>query len=339
MEQDIRFCRVDGRRVAYATVGEGPLLVFGGGRWVSHLEEDWDDPRYRAFVEELARTHRVIRHDRLGVGLSDRDLPGGANNETDLRSLAALMDVFGEEPATLFAVSCAGPAIAYYTAERPERVRSLIFFGGFASRSDVPEAKRSSLVEFVRANWGLGSQLLASIFIPNASGQEIEELAAYQRRAASAQAAAEFLRLEFETDLRPVLPRIAKPTLVMHRHGDRAVPIAKGRELASLLPNARFVPLAGDSHIPWIGDRRHTLRALGAFLQQPVEADHDGGPLSNRETEVLRLVATGLTNREIASTLVLSEHTVHRHVANILRKLALSTRSAAAAHATRDGLI
>jgi DNA-binding NarL/FixJ family response regulator len=70
----------------------------------------------------------------------------------------------------------------------------------------------------------------------------------------------------------------------------------------------------------------------------PQDVD-EGSPLTSRETEVLRLVATGMSNREIASTLVLSEHTVHRHVANILRKLAQSTRVGAATHATRVGFI
>src|SRR4051794_35436759 len=117
MEQDIRFCRVDGRRIAYATVGDGPLLLFGGGRWVSHLEEDWDDPAYRAFVLELARSHRVVRFDRLGVGLSDRELlEGGAADDLDTRTLTAVLDAFGDDPATLFAVSCATPAVTLYTA-------------------------------------------------------------------------------------------------------------------------------------------------------------------------------------------------------------------------------
>src|SRR3954467_11641056 len=80
MDQDIRFCHVDERRLAYATVGDGPLLVFGGGRWVSHLEEEWDDARYRTFVCELARTHRVVRYDRFGVGLSDRELDVAPTN-------------------------------------------------------------------------------------------------------------------------------------------------------------------------------------------------------------------------------------------------------------------
>jgi DNA-binding CsgD family transcriptional regulator len=130
------------------------------------------------------------------------------------------------------------------------------------------------------------------------------------------------------------------PALVLHRRGDRAVPIGRGRELAALLPNARFAPLGGDSHLPWLDDQRELLRAVAGFLGDgaPV-ARHGDSPLTRRETEVLRLVASGLSNRQIASSLMLSEHTVHRHVANILRKLAQSSRAAATAHATRLGLI
>jgi ATP/maltotriose-dependent transcriptional regulator MalT len=133
---------------------------------------------------------------------------------------------------------------------------------------------------------------------------------------------------------------VAAPALVMHRRGDRAVPIARGRELASLLPNARFVPLGGDSHLPWLDDQRELHRALAGFLDDAVSVAVNGdSPLTPRETEVLRLVASGLSNREIAGSLVLSEHTVHRHVANILRKLSLSSRASATAHATRLELI
>ena len=75
MDQDIRFCELDGRRIAYATVGKGPPLVFGA-KWVSHLEEEWDDPLARSFYEELAQNHLVVRYDRIGAGLSDRRLDG-----------------------------------------------------------------------------------------------------------------------------------------------------------------------------------------------------------------------------------------------------------------------
>jgi DNA-binding NarL/FixJ family response regulator len=61
--------------------------------------------------------------------------------------------------------------------------------------------------------------------------------------------------------------------------------------------------------------------------------------LTPRELEVLALVARGLSNPGIARRLALSEHTVHRHMANILRKLGLSSRAAAAAWGTRAGLV
>jgi ATP/maltotriose-dependent transcriptional regulator MalT len=70
------------------------------------------------------------------------------------------------------------------------------------------------------------------------------------------------------------------------------------------------------------------------FARQPAN-----GPLTRRELKVIALVAAGRSNREIADRLVVSEHTVHRHVANILRKLGEPTRAAAAARATRDGLV
>lgn len=93
------------------------------------------------------------------------------------------------------------------------------------------------------------------------------------------------------------------------------------------------------------------LRQLGAgreaerarrLLEVLSPTDHRRSPmpeLTRRETEVLRLVAEGLTNAQIARRLVVSEHTVHRHMTNILRKLDLPSRTAAAAHAVRLGLL
>jgi len=339
MEQDIRFCEVGGRRLAYATIGDGPPLVFGG-RWVTHLEAEWDDPRARRFYEELAATHRVVRYDRLGAGLSDRGFDRPPTIASDARALEAVIAACGAEAATIFACSCAGLATSHFASARPERVRKIVVFGGYASRSDIPDVTRRSLVDFVRTNWPLAAQMLAGLFLPHGSGDEIEAFSRYQRRSADAAVAAAFLDLDLTADLRPLLPSLAMPVLVLHRRGDRTVPIGRGRELAALLPNARFVPLAGDSHLPWMDDRRELQRALAGFLDDAPPVTTNGhSPLSGRETEVLRLVASGLSNREIAGSLVLSEHTVHRHVANILRKLAQSSRAAAAAQATRAGMI
>ncbi len=83
-------------------------------------------------------------------------------------------------------------------------------------------------------------------------------------------------------------PSVTMPALVLHRRGDRTVPISRGRELAALLPNARFVTLSGDSHLPWADDQRELQRALAGFLDDVVRAESNGdSPLSSRETEVL----------------------------------------------------
>ena len=339
VEQEIRFCELDGRRIAYATVGEGPTLLFGG-RWVTHLEEEWEDPHARAFFEELAHTHRVVRYDRLGAGLSDRDGAGRPTVESEMRALATVVDACSRDRVSLFACSCAGVATARFAGVAPERVEKLVFFGSYASRSDVPEATRRSIVDFVRTNWPLAAQMLAGLILPKADGSAIEAMSRYQRHSASAEVAGAFLELDLTADARGYLPSVETPTLVLHRRGDRTVPISHGREVARLLPNARFVALDGDAHLPWLDDQRALRRALVGFLGDSAATEVNGdSPLSSRETEVLRLVAAGLTNREIASSLVLSEHTVHRHVANLLRKLGQSSRAAAAASATRAGLI
>jgi DNA-binding NarL/FixJ family response regulator len=79
---------------------------------------------------------------------------------------------------------------------------------------------------------------------------------------------------------------------------------------------------------------REALAALGAATRR-----RSNGPLTPRELEVLRLVGDGLSDGEIAERLVLSEHTVHRHVANVRTKLGVSSRAAAAAKAARTGLL
>jgi pimeloyl-ACP methyl ester carboxylesterase len=215
MEQDIRFCEVDGRRVAYATLGKGPLLVFSA-RWITHLEDEWDLPDVRRFFEELARTHRVVRYDRIGVGLSARDLPQPPTVESEARLLGAVLAEFGDEPATIFACSCAGLATATFARANPERVRKIIFFGGYAARDDIPEATRRSLVDFVRTNWPLAAQMLSGLFAPHASGDEIAALSAHKRRSAEADVAAAFLELDLTSDLREVLPHVTAPALVLH---------------------------------------------------------------------------------------------------------------------------
>jgi DNA-binding NarL/FixJ family response regulator len=178
------------------------------------------------------------------------------------------------------------------------------------------------------------------IFMTGADAAERRSYVDFQRAATSADVAAALLELTFALDARADLPRVRAPTAIVHRIRDRTVPFAAGRELATLVPGARLIPLPGDAHHPWRGDASGTAAAIANALAD----DRSGAAvapadvLSGREREVLALVARGFSDAAIAEQLVLSPHTVHRHVANIRTKLNLPSRAAAAAFAVRAGL-
>jgi pimeloyl-ACP methyl ester carboxylesterase/DNA-binding CsgD family transcriptional regulator len=345
LEQEIRFCAVDGVRVAYATVGTGrPLLL--PALWVSHLELEWGFDEFRAFIGALAVARTVIRYDRAGTGLSDR---GGAGPdlgvEGDVRTIEAIADQLGLEELSLLGMSWGGCPALTFAARQPERVRSLVLVGAYAHGEAIaPAPLRAAMVDTVRAHWGVGSRMLTDVWLPGADAETRERFARLQRAAATPEVAAAMLEAVYRADVRECLSEVRAPALVMHRRDDRAMPFALGRELAARLPDARLVALDGDLHLPWLGDGAAVVNAANAFLDahEPRRAappPDESSPLSAREAEVLRLVAEGLSDAEIAARLIVSAHTVHRHVANIRTKLGQSSRAAAVAYAARRGLI
>jgi pimeloyl-ACP methyl ester carboxylesterase/DNA-binding CsgD family transcriptional regulator len=349
-EPEIRFTEEEGRRIAWARSGEGPPLVLCGW-WMSHLELNWRDPRFRAFVEALGRHRTVIRYDPPGAGVSADGTIAAATVEGEAAALAAVVEASGAKAVDLFAASSGSPVGVAFAAAHPERVGKLVVYGGYASGAAIAaERDRGAMVELVREHWGLGSRVLADVFMPSADGRERDAFVAYQREAASAEGAARSLEAVYRFDAAARLGDVASAAVVLHRREDRAIPFELGRELAAGLPGASFVALDGADHFPWFGDSgavlRATLNALGvdgALAVAPgprtVPAPTGGQHLTSRETEVLALVASGLSDREIADRLVLSPHTVHRHVANIRTKLGLPTRAAAAAAAAKRGLL
>jgi DNA-binding CsgD family transcriptional regulator len=186
--------------------------------------------------------------------------------------------------------------------------------------------------------------MLSNLFLGDADPAEHEHFSQFQREAATAETAAALLDFVYRLDVRAHLPLVRPPTLVVHRRDDRAVPYRLGRQVAAAIPGATFTPLQGTAHFPWHGDADSVVRAAREALA-PVQPSPDGARkgevalLSPREREILACVARGLSDREIADQLVLSPHTVHRHVANIRRKLGRHSRSAAVAEAARLGLL
>src|SRR5712691_2481631 len=251
-EQAVRFIRdTNGARIAYAVVGEGPLVLCPAW-WVSHVERDWEHPGFRSFFTRLADGFRVVRYDRPGTGLSDRDVPP-RTQAAEVRLLAMLADALGDAQFSMFAVSCAGPVALSYAARHQERVRRLCLYGSYASGSDIatPEL-RDALANLVKARWGLGSDALTAILLPGASPQESETFSRNQRDWSNAPQAAELLRLSCNMSAMDLLPRVRTESLIIHRRDDRTIPLEAGRRLAAELPQARFMILDGGVHLPWI---------------------------------------------------------------------------------------
>lgn len=343
-EAEIRFLQFARRRVAYAVTGAGPPLV-APAWWVSHLELDWRDEPFRGFWESVGERYTLVRYDRLGVGMSDRDvLAEDLTLDNDVALLRAVLDELNLEKVVLAGGSSGGCAAIAFAARFPERVSRLLLYGAYADGSSItsPEV-RKAIVATVRSHWGLGSRVLADLFLGEASSVEQARLARYQRAAASPETAAALLEFTYRNDVRAVLERVRAPTLVVHRRADRAIPYHLGRELAAAIPRATLVPLDGSAHFPWTGDTPSVARALRSALVPEAATRIAGKPapvlLSGREREVLGLVASGLSDQEIAEQLGLSPHTVHRHVANIRHKLGRASRTAAVAEAAHLGLL
>ena len=206
MEQEIRFIDFEGRRLAYATYGEGPPMVIGP-RWVSHLEEEWADPNQRAFYAELAKTHRVIRFDRIGCGLSSRELDPRPTIESESRQLEAVIDAVGGPRGRLRIVVLLPLRLAARGAPaRRRREARLLRRLRVTQRHSRGDARLADPVHRA-SNWKLAAQMLAGLFDPHASGDEIAEHTRMQRAAASAEAASIFLELDLDRRPARVLPK------------------------------------------------------------------------------------------------------------------------------------
>ena len=121
------------------------------------------------------------------------------------------------------------------------------------------------------------------------------------------------------------------PTLVLHRRGDRAAPFDQGRVLADAIPGAELVELEGRSHLPAFGDVESLVEQVRRFLGLPRLRRTVPTGLTDRQTEVAALVAEGLTNRELADRLRITERSAESHLERIRLRLGFRSRSQVAA--------
>jgi len=258
------FKNSQGHRIAYSVDGDGPMLVLPAW-WVSHLEKDMEGPAFRSFVASLAAHFRVVRYDRLGVGMSDR-VPGPFGLEREVEQLAALVDHLAVPRVHLLGFSAGGPTAVAFAAQHSAKIEKLILYGSYVDGSKLSsdEVKRA-LLALVRAHWGLGSRALSDIFLPGASTELQNAFATTQRAGCDAETAAQLLGLTYAINVAAQIEQVHVPTLVLHRRDDRAIAYSQGRELAARILGAKLVTLEGKIHLPWGGDMQAIVDAVVAF--------------------------------------------------------------------------
>jgi pimeloyl-ACP methyl ester carboxylesterase/DNA-binding CsgD family transcriptional regulator len=324
-------CLSDGTKVAYATAGDGPLLLFIGG-WLSHLELSWALPAERHLFEGFARGRTVLRYDRPGCGLSDRPGHVGASLESELDNVAAVIAAAGVDRCEVMGSSLGAPVAIEWAARHPDTVDRLVLYGGWARGPDLaPAPVREHVVGLVNSHWGLGADVLTDIFAPEASTGTRSALAAYQRQASSAATAADLLALCYRIDVTGSLAKVRAPTLVVQREHDRAAPADQARLIAAGIPASRLRILPGRSHMPYIGDVDALIAVIRDFLGLPALRRTAAPRLTTRQGQVAALVTQGLTNREIGKRLGIDERSAEGHIERIRIRLGVRSRAQIAA--------
>jgi DNA-binding winged helix-turn-helix (wHTH) protein/pimeloyl-ACP methyl ester carboxylesterase len=262
LRQSVKFCTApDGVRIAYATVGNGPPLV-KTGHWLTHLEFDWTSPIWRPQLRVLSASHRLIRYDSRGNGLSDWNVDD-FSLDARVADLEAVVDAAGLDRFPLFGVSQGCATSIVYAIRHPDRVSHLVLYGGFARGrrrrgSDQEVRSSDAVLTLMLQGWGQDNpafrQLFTSLFIPGGTMEQMQWFNDLQRVTASPENAVRLRRASDDTDIVPLLGQVRTPTLVLHCRDDAVQPFEEGRMLAAGIPGARFVPLEGRNHVILEGD-------------------------------------------------------------------------------------
>jgi class 3 adenylate cyclase len=266
MEREVRYCTTeDGVNIAYCVEGEGPPLLvtpaFVESFSLGHLL-----PPYLDFWRRLGEGIQLIFYDARGCGLSQR-------NVQDMSVPALVSDAEAVIRATkhsriaVWASTTGGLRAISLAARNGETVSHLILYGAFSRTKDVYPESLDSMVQLARANWDLATQLFGQM----GGGPEASAFAAWLRQSGEGEATARYIELNADVDLPPMLPEIAAKTLVLCRLGDPLYSVKMSQDIAASIPGARLMTLAGDVHLPYLGDSQAVIDAVWAFFDEDPE--------------------------------------------------------------------
>ena len=279
----------DGVHIAYQAVGTGPVDIVFVMAWTTHLELTWKEPALARFLSRLAGFSRLIVFDKRGTGLSDR-VPDDRLPSLEVRmdDARAVMDAVGSERAVVIGFSEGGPMAALFAATYPERTIALVLGGTSACwrpTIDYPfpvptDDEHESYVEEVERIWGtreFAAQELREWGAPTLANDDhtIGWLADYLRHAASPGAAIALERMNRGIDVRPALPSIHVPTLVLARDGDLLWTAEETKWMADQIHDARFVSFPGVDHFYWAGTQDDLLVEIERFVAEVGDEEAD----------------------------------------------------------------
>jgi pimeloyl-ACP methyl ester carboxylesterase/DNA-binding CsgD family transcriptional regulator len=345
MQPKVRYVRCSDGYVAYTVLGDGPtdlVLIFAD---MTHLELGWREPGLARFLGRLADWSRLISCDKRGFGLSDR-ISTSATIEDRVDEISAVLNAVGSERAALFGIWEGGQMAMAFAAQHPERTAALVLYGSGPRNTAAPDydlqydraLTEGALLQLVE-HWGDAAAVDLEILAPSRAADPAFRrwFAELQRLACSPGQYLESATWALDIDVRDMLPSIMAPTLVLHRTGDLFCPVANGRYLADHIPDAQFVELDGNDHLPFVGDTDAITDAVESFVTGritrrrraadvvPIALRRNG--VTRREFEVLDLVASGATNTEIAEQLHISVRTVESHISSLLNKVGSESRA------------
>jgi class 3 adenylate cyclase len=265
-----RYARNGDVTLAYQVHGEGPMdLLFVSG-FISHIEHMWEDPGFARFLTRLTYFARLIVMDRRGSGLSEE---GPLDSEHELADISAVLDAAGSTRAALLSYAAGGPLAALYAAHFPERVSALALYGCMlrpVRDDDLPWApsadERERRFEDLLGRWGEGANL-HRLAPSSADDPQLRAwLGRLERLAGSPSRMGRLVAAAAALDVRPALPAIRAPTLVLHRTDDALMAVRHSREYASRIPGARLVELPGVDSLPSAGDTDALLGEIEEFF-------------------------------------------------------------------------
>jgi class 3 adenylate cyclase len=251
MSSEVRYARSGDVHIAYRVFGDGPRDVVLVPGTLSHAELFWEFPVNQYLLKRFTPFARVIVFDKRGQGLSDR--VGEQTLEERIGDVRAVMDAAGSDRATIFGWSEGGSMSLMFSATYPERTAALVLCGSFANIAAEPwgvsAEQWSRFLQEVGSRWGQGVLVPFNAPSRREDKEFVQWFGRLERASASPGAIQTLMRANYDIDVRHVLPAIQAPTLILHRVGDKAVPVEAGRYLAQNIRGAKYVELPGDDHL------------------------------------------------------------------------------------------